>query len=65
MRFPLAKIKNIMKLDEDINLCQKNAYFVMGRLTELFLQELARNALSVTKINKRKTMNLEDLGNHN
>lgn len=51
-----------MKLDGDIKLCQKNAYFVVGKLTELFLQELAQNAHSVAKINKRKTMNLEDIG---
>jgi histone H3/H4 len=51
-----------MKSDEDINLCQKNSYIVMGKLTELFLQELARNAHSVAKMNKRKTLNLEDIG---
>jgi DNA polymerase epsilon subunit 4 len=60
-RLPLAKIKNIMKLDGDVKLCQKNAYYVIGKLTELFLQELANNALSVSKISKRKTMNLEDI----
>ncbi len=58
----MAKIKNIMKLDDDTKLCQKNSYYVVGRLTELFLQELAKNAQSVSKINKRKTMNLEDIG---
>lgn len=61
MRFPLAKIKNIIKLDNDMKLCQKNAYIVVGKLTELFLQELAQNSHSVCKINKRKTMNIEDI----
>lgn len=62
IRFPLAKIKNIMKLDEENKLCQKNAYYIIGRMTELFLQELAKTAHSVAKMNKRKTMNLEDIG---
>ena len=61
MRFPLAKIKNIMKLDDDIKLCQKNAYFVIGKLTELFLQELAKNSYLVCKNQKRKTINIEDI----
>ena len=61
IRFPLAKIKNIMKLDNDIKLCQKNAYLVIGKLTELFLQEIANNAHKICKNSKRKTINLEDI----
>ena len=61
MRYPLAKIKNIMKLDNDIKLCQKDAYTVIGKLTEMFLQELARDAYAVCKSCKRKTINLEDI----
>ena len=61
IRYPLAKIKNIMKLDNDIKLCQKDAYIVLGKLTEMFLQELARDAYAVCKSCKRKTINLEDI----
>ncbi len=61
IRYPLAKIKNIMKLDNDIKLCQKDAYTVIGKLTEMFLQELARDAYAVCKSCKRKTINLEDI----
>ena len=61
IRYPLAKIKNIMKLDSDIKLCQKDAYAVIGKLTEMFLQELARDAYAVCKSCKRKTINLEDI----
>jgi histone H3/H4 len=60
-RFPLAKIKSIMKTDEEIKACQKNAYYIIGKMTELFLQELSSNTRSILKINKRKTMNLEDI----
>ena len=61
IRFPLAKIKNIIKLDSDIKLCQKDSYTVIGKLTELFLQDLAQGAYSVCKSCKRKTINLEDI----
>jgi histone H3/H4 len=61
IRFPMAKIKKIMKLNPGIGICQKNSYIVIGKLAELFIQELARNAASVAKINKRKTMNIEDI----
>ena len=50
-----------MKLDNDIKLCQKNAYLVIGKLTELFLQEIANNAHKICKNSKRKTINLEDI----
>jgi DNA polymerase epsilon subunit 4 len=60
-RLPVSKIKNLMKMDGDIKLCQKNAYIVISKLTELFLQELSKNAHSVAKLNRRKTMNLEDI----
>jgi DNA polymerase epsilon subunit 4 len=61
IRYPLAKIKNIMKLDNDIKLCQKDAYTVIGKMTEMFLQELARGAYAVCKSCRRKTINLEDI----
>ena len=61
IRYPLAKIKNIIKLDSDIKLCQKDVYTVIGKLTELFLQDLAQGAYNVCKSCKRKTINLEDI----
>jgi histone H3/H4 len=61
-RFPIAKIKNIMKLDENTKLCQKDVYNLIGRATQLFIHELAENSYCITALNKRKTMNIEDLG---
>jgi len=58
---PLAKIKNITKLDPEIKLCQKNAFIVIGKLTELFILQLAKESVSVAKTKKKKTLNLEDI----
>ena len=62
-RLPIAKIKNTIKLDDNVKLCQKNVYELIGCITEHFLKELANNSRRVTKLNKRKTLNLEDIGN--
>ena len=61
IRYPLAKIKNIIKLDSDVKLVQKDAYIIIGKLTELFLQDLAQGAYNICKSCKRKTINLEDI----
>ena len=60
-RFPLAKIKNIIKLDDNVKLCQKNVYEMIGCITEHFLKELSDNCLRILKVNKRKTINIEDI----
>ena len=57
----MAKIKNTMKLDPDIKLCQKNAYYVVGKMTELFIQQLSKESVTVAKMKKRKTLNIEDI----
>ena len=60
-RLPVAKVKNIFKLDWDNKLGQKNSYVVIAKMTELFLNELAKNVHTVCKRAKRKTMNIEDI----
>lgn len=60
-RLPIAKVKNIFKLDWDNKLCQKNSYVVIAKMTELFLNELAKNVHAICKRSKRKTMNIEDI----
>lgn len=61
IRLPFAKVKNIIKMDNDIKIGQKNGYFVLGKLTELFLQDLAENAYAICKNSKRKTISLDDI----
>lgn len=50
-----------MKMDDNVKLCQKNVYTLIGKATELFLQELAENSYNITALNRRKTMNVEDI----
>ena len=51
-----------MKLDENVKLVQKEVYNLLGKATEIFLHELAQNSHKITALNKRKTMNIEDIG---
>ena len=61
LRIPKGKVKNIIKLNESIKLMNKDAYIFMAKATELLLQDLALQAEKVTKFNKRRTMNQEDI----
>ena len=45
-----------MKLDSETKLFQKDAYTVIGKLTEMFLQELARDAYAVCRNLKGKLL---------
>lgn len=62
-RIPLAKVKNITKLDNDVRLCQKNVYVALAKASELLIKDLADKAKLITKYNKRRTMNAEDICN--
>lgn len=61
LRIPKGKVKNIIKLNDSIKLMNKDAYVFMAKATELLLQDLALQAEKVTKFNKRRTMNHEDI----
>lgn len=60
-RFPIAKIKNIIKMNQDIKLCNKNVYSYLGKAVELLFHDIAFKSSYVTKFNKRRTMNPEDI----
>lgn len=63
-RFPIAKIKNIIKMNQDIKLCNKNVYSYLGKAVELLFHDIAFKSSYVTKFNKRRTMNPEDICKH-
>lgn len=60
-RMPVGKIKNIIKMNPDIKLCNKNVYSYLGKAVELLFHDLAFKSSYVTKFNKRRTMNPEDI----
>lgn len=60
-KFPLAKIKNIIKMNPDIKLCVKTVYPILGKAVELLFEDLSIEAEKITKYNKRRKLNPEDL----
>ena len=60
-RFPLNKIKNIMKMNDEVKLVSKHIGHYLGKAVELMLEDLAQKSLLITKSNKRRILNPEDI----
>ncbi|KAI9798024.1 MAG: hypothetical protein M1835_005027 [Candelina submexicana] len=55
---PLARVKRILHVDEDINNCSNNAAFVITVATEMFVQHLAKQAHNVAKSERKPRRNI-------
>ncbi|KAL8844686.1 MAG: hypothetical protein Q9176_000786 [Flavoplaca citrina] len=62
---PLARVKRILALDEDIHQCSNNGAFVLTVATEMFIRYLAEQALNVVKSERKPRRNIQykDLAN--
>ncbi|KAK2736733.1 hypothetical protein FQN57_000581 [Myotisia sp. PD_48] len=58
---PLARIKRIIRADEDIAQCSTNATFLIAAATEMFVQYLAEQAYTVVKSNNMKSLRYNDI----
>ncbi|BET02886.1 Nuclear transcription factor Y [Nesidiocoris tenuis] len=58
---PLARIKKIMKLDEDVKMISGEAPVLFAKAAELFIQELTLRAWIHTEDNKRRTLQRNDI----
>ncbi|KAH0541304.1 hypothetical protein FGG08_004228 [Glutinoglossum americanum] len=61
---PLARVKRIIHLDEDVVTCSTNAAFVVTVATEMFVQYLAEQGHNVVKSERKPRRNIQykDLG---
>ncbi|KAJ8732986.1 hypothetical protein PYW07_015585 [Mythimna separata] len=60
-RLPIARIKNIMKMDPDVSVVSGDAVFLVTKATELFLETIAKETYAYTATNKRKIIAKKDL----
>ncbi|XP_037950946.1 DNA polymerase epsilon subunit 4 [Teleopsis dalmanni] len=60
-QLPMSRIRNLMKLDPDMNLASQEAVFIVTRATELFIESLARSAYTFTAQSKKKTVQKRDV----
>ncbi|VBB33472.1 unnamed protein product, partial [Acanthocheilonema viteae] len=60
LQLPLARIKKIMKLDDDVKRMAKTP-ILLAKASEIFVEELTLNAWKHTEDNKRKTLQKSDI----
>lgn len=58
---PLARIKKIMKLDEDVKMISAEAPVLFAKAAELFIMELTLRSWLHTEDNKRRTLQRSDI----
>lgn len=58
---PLARIKKIMKLDEDVKMISAEAPLLFSKAAEIFIHELTLRAWIHTENNKRRTLQRNDI----
>ncbi|KAL7271130.1 hypothetical protein RUND412_006137 [Rhizina undulata] len=60
---PLARVKKIIRLDDEVTGCSNNAAFLVTVAAEMFVQYLAQQGLKMTYADRkqRKTMQYKDL----
>ncbi|XP_028043693.1 DNA polymerase epsilon subunit 4 [Bombyx mandarina] len=60
-KLPIARIKNIMKMDPDVNIVSSDAVFLVTKATEMFLETIVKETYAFTSSNKRKVISKKDL----
>ncbi|KAI2801545.1 hypothetical protein BLOT_011099 [Blomia tropicalis] len=58
---PLARIKKIMKLDENVKMISGEAPVLFAKAVEIFIAELSLRAWVITENNKRRTLQRNDI----
>lgn len=60
-QLPMGRIRNIMKLDPDLQTASNEAVFAVTRAVELFIESLARESFTCTAQAKKKTIQKRDV----
>ncbi|KAH7327962.1 histone-fold-containing protein [Stachybotrys elegans] len=58
-QLPLSRVKKIIAQDPDVNMCSNNAVFVITLAAELFIQHLADEAHTQTKLERKPRRNIQ------
>ncbi|KAK0167497.1 hypothetical protein PV327_004889 [Microctonus hyperodae] len=61
LQLPMGRIRNIAKMDPDVNLMNQEAVFLIAKSTELFIDSLAKEAYRFTVQCKKKTVQKKDV----
>ncbi|KAK1825700.1 DNA polymerase epsilon subunit C [Podospora conica] len=58
-QLPLTRVKKIIAVDPDVNVCSNNAAFVITIATELFIQHLMTEAQNMAKAERKPRRNIQ------
>lgn len=58
-QLPLTRVKKIIAVDPDVNICSNNAAFVITLATEMFIQHLASEAQNMAKMERKPRRNIQ------
>ncbi|KAJ3194061.1 Nuclear transcription factor Y subunit C-2, partial [Dinochytrium kinnereticum] len=61
-QLPLARIKKVMKSDEEVKMISAEAPMMFSKACEIFILELTMRAWIYTEENKRRTLQKNDVG---
>jgi histone H3/H4 len=60
-QLPLARVKKIMKTDEDVKMISSETPVLFAKACEMFILEITRRAWVYTEDNKRRTLQKSDI----
>ncbi|OMJ76910.1 hypothetical protein SteCoe_23612 [Stentor coeruleus] len=60
-QLPLARVKKIMKTDEDVKMISSETPALFAKACELFILEITRRSWIYTEENKRRTLQKSDI----
>ncbi|XP_043284019.1 DNA polymerase epsilon subunit 4 [Venturia canescens] len=61
VKLPVGRIRNIVKMDPDVNIVTGEAIFAITKSVELFIDSLAKEAYKYTAQSKKKTVQKKDV----
>ncbi|XP_014281795.1 DNA polymerase epsilon subunit 4 [Halyomorpha halys] len=61
LHLPLARVKQIIKMDPDVHMAGSDAVFLIAKATELFIELLSKDAYAFTSSAKKKTIQKKDV----
>ncbi|KAF3767771.1 hypothetical protein M406DRAFT_275450 [Cryphonectria parasitica EP155] len=59
VQLPLSRVKKIIAVDPDINICSNNAAFAITMATELFIQYIAEQGHNMAKLDRKPRRNIQ------
>ncbi|CAG8589048.1 1719_t:CDS:2 [Paraglomus occultum] len=59
--FPIARVKRIIKQDEDVKACAADATLLIAAAAELFVEFVVKQSLQEARNDKRKTVSFRDI----